>query len=79
MYYRDDNNEENYGPEEEALINKLCKASVKNERHKVTKQLPPMNITFFREKIDFFLDLSFLEENRKKNDNTRGVFFPLRE
>ena len=38
-YYKDETNQENYGNEEEALINKLCKHAVNSEHHK-HKQLP---------------------------------------
>ena len=38
-YYKDETNQENYGNEEEVLINKLCKYSVNNDQNK-GKQLP---------------------------------------
>jgi hypothetical protein len=42
MYYKDDNCEENYGPEEELLINKLCKFSVRTDRVK-KRHFPNIN------------------------------------
>lgn len=44
VYYKDDNNQENYGTEEEVLINKLGKFSVNNENNK-GKHLPYISKT----------------------------------
>ena len=42
MYYKDENQNDNYGPEEEALIHKLCKHSVRAEKKVPKKHFPTL-------------------------------------